>query len=198
MSEPQTKSELPKKGASTRLAAISTPSRTAPETKTATMTGTPSKRPHLTGPRLGARSATASAPLPVSGSGATGSLVPSFWATDELLEERFELRLPREPMNENRVDAGPLQREHLLTRLDPGLGDDQLAGGHVRQQVERPLQVLLVVVEPRFRDENDLGVDALERLLELVLLANLDGAVEPEVERARIELFELALALRGA
>src|SRR4051812_6354886 len=35
MSAPQTKSELPKNGASTRLAAISTPSSTAPQTKTA-------------------------------------------------------------------------------------------------------------------------------------------------------------------
>ena len=37
MSAPHTKSELPKNGASTRLAAISTPSRTAPLTKTAAL-----------------------------------------------------------------------------------------------------------------------------------------------------------------
>ena len=35
MSAPQTKSELPKYGATTRLAAISTPRRAAPERKTA-------------------------------------------------------------------------------------------------------------------------------------------------------------------
>src|SRR5437870_5198502 len=37
MSAPQTKSELPKNGASTRLAAISTPSSTAPQAKTAAL-----------------------------------------------------------------------------------------------------------------------------------------------------------------
>ena len=55
-------------------------------------------------------------PVAVPGQRVTGggSLAPSLWTTDELLEDRTELRLPREPVDENRVDPRPLQREHLL------------------------------------------------------------------------------------
>ena len=44
------------------------------------------------------------------------------------------------------------------------------------------LEVLLVVVDLALGDEHDLGVDALEHVLELVLLAHVDGEVEVELE----------------
>ena len=63
----QTKSELPKYGASTRLAAISTPSSTAPERNTA-----PSS-PHVVARGAGARGTT----TPRSAGARAGSLIPS-------------------------------------------------------------------------------------------------------------------------
>ena len=38
------------------------------------------------------------------------------------------------------------------------------------------------------REQEDLRVDAVERLLELLLVAHLDGAVEPELERCAVQL----------
>src|SRR5919108_4444726 len=112
MSEPQTKSELPKKGARTRLAAISTPSRTARETKPAVMIAAPSKRARTPGP--GPRSSSGPRPLP-SRPSAPGSspgarlLAASFGSTHELLEGGGEVGITCEAVDEDRVHAGPLQ-----------------------------------------------------------------------------------------
>ena len=47
----------------------------------------------------------------------------------------------------------------------------------------------------RGREQEDLRVDAVERLLELLLVAHLDGAVEPELERAPVQLLEPAVVV---
>ena len=68
-------------------------------------------------------------------------------------------------------------------------GDRELAGRHVEQQAEHVLE-RVAVVGPVGREQEDLRVDPVERELELVLVAHLDDAVEPEVERLVVQPLE--------
>ena len=45
------------------------------------------------------------------------------------------------------------------------------------------------------REQEDLGVDAVERPLDLLLVPHLDGAVEPELERPPVQALEPAVVL---
>ena len=76
------------------------------------------------------------------------------------------------------------------TRRHPALGDDQLADGNVRQQLERALEVGLAFLGVALGDDEDLRVDPLERLLQLLLVANVERAVEAEVACGGDELLE--------
>src|SRR5687768_12757990 len=105
MSAPQTNSEFPKKGARTRLAAISTPRRTAPERKTAT----PIARPPA---RRGGSARRGPRPFPPLADPASGGLVVRSRATHELLHGGREVGAVRQPGHEDRVDPGALERDH--------------------------------------------------------------------------------------
>ena len=82
------------------------------------------------------------------------------------------------------VDADPLELVELVARVDARLRHDGLAGGHVGEQLERPLEVDAEVGEVAVVDADDVGVDDLQRALELVLVVDLDEHVE--VQRARL------------
>src|SRR4051812_30835119 len=107
-------------------------------------------------------------------------------------------RLTREPgyvagADDHGVDARALELRHLLGVRDRGARDRELPRGDVEQQAEHVLEGPLVV--PRGREQEDLGVDAVERELELVLVVHLDDAVEPEVERLRVQVLEPAVVV---
>ena len=73
------------------------------------------------------------------------------------------------------------------------LRDRELPGRHVREQLEHAVERLLVVLGLPWREQEDLRVDALEDELELLLVADVDHALEPEAERPRVVRLELVL-----
>ena len=79
--------------------------------------------------------------------------------------------------DENGVDPGPFEREHLLARAGRQVGDRELAGRHIGQQVEDSLDMSLVVVGLPRREQ-----DAHDDL-------------EPELLRAALELLEVLLVV---
>src|SRR5688500_8245411 len=119
MSAPQTKRELPKKGASTRLAAISTPSSTAPPTKTAMPTANALTR--TAGAACGNADALAMRPR----------------ATHELLERGRELDACGGPGDEHGVPSGALEGDDLFAVQRPCLRDHELSRRNIGQEVER-------------------------------------------------------------
>src|SRR4029453_16221682 len=60
------------------------------------------------------------------------------------------------------VDPGPFERQHLVARGRREIGDRELAGRHVGQEVEDPLEVRLVVLRLAWREQEDLRGDPLE------------------------------------
>src|SRR4051812_460736 len=90
------------------------------------------------------------------------------------------------------VHSCPLELGHLVPAADRQLRDRELAGRHVLQQVERSLQRALVAAVTGGQQE-DLRVDALERGLQLLVVAHLDGALEPQVEHRAVGLLQLAV-----
>ena len=86
--------------------------------------------------------------------------------------------------DEHGVDPGPFEREHLLARGGREVGDRELAGRHIGQQVEDSLDMGLVVVGLPRREQEDLRVDPLERVGERLLVVDVDDDLEPELGRA--------------
>ena len=70
--------------------------------------------------------------------------------------------------DDHRVDARALELVDVRARGRRQVGDRELAGGHVGQQVEHALE--RVVVVPRRAKQEDLRVEPLERFLELLLV----------------------------
>src|SRR3954467_7778891 len=64
--------------------------------------------------------------------------------------------------DEDGVDAGPLEREHLVAAVDGGLGDRELPDRNVRKQVEHVVERVVVVVDVPAGEQHDLGVEPLE------------------------------------
>ena len=83
-------------------------------------------------------------------------------------------------------------------RRPPGerqLRDRELPRGHVGEERQHPVDRLLVVVRAAGGQEQDLGVEQLERQLELVLIGHLDDGLEPVRERLGVQPLELAVVL---
>src|SRR5256885_1424974 len=93
--------------------------------------------------------------------------------------------------DEDRVDARPLERDDLVPGRRAHLGDRELPGRHVGKQLEHAVERVLVVLGLTRREEEDLRVDALEDDFELLLVADVDHALEAETERPRVVLLEL-------
>src|SRR5436190_5634855 len=98
--------------------------------------------------------------------------------------------------DENGVDSRPFEREHFLARRDVDVRDRELPRRHVREELEDRVQRVGVVVAVPDREQEDLGVELLERALELVLVADrhdvLDVArrrlvVGPDRVRVRVD-----------
>ena len=81
------------------------------------------------------------------------------------------------------VEACALELEHLVAVRDRDVGDRELPRGHVGQQRQNPLDPIVVALARLRRDQEDLRVEPLERILELVLVADVDD--ELELGRAR-------------
>ena len=71
------------------------------------------------------------------------------------------------------------------------MGDRELPGRDGGEQVEQAVERRLVARLDR-REEEDLGVDPVERGLELLLVPHFDGAVEAELERLFVQGLEAA------
>src|SRR6184192_4244597 len=95
-------------------------------------------------------------------------------------------------VDDHGVDARALELADLLRRRQRQVGDRELARGDARQQVEHALERRVAVAAPR-REQEDLRVDALQRLLELLLVAHVDDAVESELDRAAVRVLEAAV-----
>src|SRR5919106_4195817 len=87
-----------------------------------------------------------------------------------LIDEAAQVAGPA--ADEHRVDPGAGQLGDLVPTRARQLGDRELSGRNVRQQVEHPLQVELAVVRLFGGQEQELGVEALEHALELLLVAD--------------------------
>ena len=83
--------------------------------------------------------------------------------------------------DEHRVDAGALERDDVLAGRGLEIGDRELAGRHVGEQVEDPLEVVLVVLRVARREQEDLRVDPLERRLERLLVVDVGDDLEAEL-----------------
>ena len=90
------------------------------------------------------------------------------------------------------VDSGALELVHLLTGRGGHIGDGEFPGRDIRQELERAAERVFLVVFGTAEQE-DLRIETLECQLELVLVAHLDHTVESELERFRLQRFELAV-----
>src|SRR5262245_405519 len=88
------------------------------------------------------------------------------------------------------VHPGALELCHVVAAADGELRDRELSCRHVLEEVERALQGVFILLVS-CREEEDLGVEPLERLLELFLVANLDRALQAELERVAVGRLEL-------
>src|SRR6187401_2278036 len=80
--------------------------------------------------------------------------------------------------DDDRVDPGAFELEHVRAARSRELRDRELAGRDVGQQLEQALEVVLVVVCLLGGEQEDLGIDMLEHLFELVLVTHPDDALE--------------------
>ena len=149
MSAPQTKSELPKYGARTRLAASSIPSSTAPEVKTAM----PIARVCVAW--------TAEAVAVARGAAGSTAIAVRVSTSGLYLEAADEARDVLGPHDDG-VDAGALELDDLLARLHGELRDRELPGRDVRQQPEDVLERLVLAGLAR-GEQQDLRVEPVER-----------------------------------
>src|SRR5437868_2510124 len=108
-----------------------------------------------------------------------------------LVDERRHLV----PVDDDRIAAGALQLLHLFPVRQLEVGDRELPCRHGGEQLEHDVERCLVVLALDRREQEDLGVDALESLLELFLVAHLDGAVEAEVDRLCVQLLKPAVVI---
>ena len=102
--------------------------------------------------------------------------------------------------HEHGIEAGPLEGQGLAPGHHVDVGDRELPGRDVRQQLEHRLECVLVVVALVRREQEDLRVVLLERGFELLLGANvhhgldLVRALRSGPDRDRIRVVWRALA----
>ncbi len=75
------------------------------------------------------------------------------------------------------------------------VGDGELAGGNVWEQVEDPLERRLVVVGVARREQEDLRVDPLERGSQRLFVVDVDDDLEAELDRPPVQLLEVVLVV---
>src|SRR5256885_2088830 len=83
--------------------------------------------------------------------------------------------------DDHRIDSGPLELLDLLATRDRDVRDRELARRDIRQELERVAESVFVVVPGS--EQEDLRIEALERELELLFVADRHDAVEPQVGR---------------
>ena len=81
--------------------------------------------------------------------------------------------------------------------VEARLADDGLAGGHVGEQLEGALDVDAEVGEVAVVDADQLGIDRLERPLELLVVVHLDEHVEVELGGLRVQRGQRVVLERG-
>ena len=81
-------------------------------------------------------------------------------------------------LDEDGVDPGPLEREHVGSRRGVDVGDRELPGRDVGEQLEHRLERVVAVVGVAAGEQEDLRVELLERVLELLLVADVDDVLE--------------------
>src|SRR5436309_2179774 len=96
--------------------------------------------------------------------------------------------------DDDRIDSRPLELVDLLAPGDRHVRDGELARGDVRKELQRAGERAVVVVLASGQEE-DLGIEPLERELELFLVADLDDAVQPEAQRLLVEPLEPVVVL---
>jgi SAM-dependent methyltransferase len=106
----------------------------------------------------------------------------------------FGRRLPDELGNvshadDDRVDSRSLQLHDLLARHHGYVCDGELARRNVREEVKCALKRLRVRITGHAEQE-DLGIEPFQRQLELLVVVDLDDAIETEVERGSVRRFE--------
>ena len=120
-------------------------------------------------------------------------------------EQRDERAIPRRRatdevgdllrVDEHGVDARSLERDHVVAGGGREVGDGELPGRDVGQEVEDLLDVLLVVLGVARREEEDLRVDALERRLERIVVVDVGDDLQAERAGALVELLEIVLVV---
>src|SRR5437588_571042 len=98
-------------------------------------------------------------------------------------------------VDDHGVAPGPLELPHLVRRRDGEVRDRELARRDGREQVEHHVERRLVVLFLDGGEQEDVRIDPVERLLELLLVADLHGDVEPELDRAAVQLLQPAVVL---
>jgi hypothetical protein len=89
-------------------------------------------------------------------------------------------------VHDDGVDTGALERDHVVARRGPQLGDRELSRRDVRQELEHVVERVDVGIERRAAEQEDLRVDVLEHVAQLLLVARLDDGVEAEAENALV------------
>ena len=87
----------------------------------------------------------------------------------------------RRPADEHGVDAGPLEREHVVARGRREVGDRELAGRHVGQQVEDPLEVRPRRPRPRAARAGRSPGRSARASGERLLVVDVDDDLQPEL-----------------
>src|SRR5438552_14317400 len=93
--------------------------------------------------------------------------------------------------DEDGVEPGSLEGGDDLTVGRGYIGDGQLSRRHVGQQLEHAVERQLVVLGAARGDEEDLGVDSLERQLELLVVVHVDDALQAAGGERRVASLEL-------
>ena len=100
--------------------------------------------------------------------------------------------------DEHGVHSGPLEGEHFVAGRDFDLGDRELPGRYVREQLEHRVEWIDVLVDVVRVQEEDLGIEPFERQLELLFVAHVDDCFKVVVIAVLVGLMRTASASLGA
>jgi hypothetical protein len=95
------------------------------------------------------------------------------------------------------IDPGAFKLEHVALARDRRLRYGELARRHVLQEAEDVLERVRLD-RAAGREQKDFRVDSIERELKLVLVPDLDNAVEAELEHFGVEFLEPSVFLLEA
>lgn len=85
--------------------------------------------------------------------------------------------------DDDRVDPGPFQLDDLVATRAREIGDRELPGRNVRQQLEKTLESRLPVSDAIGGEQEDLRINELENLTEVVLVGDAEDALETTLVR---------------